>query len=145
MFCFVFTTRSSITQAVLKLNITKNSLEFLILLLQPPECWNSSCVPLGLANGFAGSMPHWQTLCPLRPLSSPNEHLQMVKEKLIFLMRQMKMVLLPFALIMFPAPLPSSLRPVIQEAHCCLRMRRTCSSTSGSWPSPWLLQRSAFL
>lgn len=56
MFCFVFTTRSSITQAVLKLNITKNSLEFLILLLQPPECWNSSCVPLGLANGFAGDV-----------------------------------------------------------------------------------------
>lgn len=98
-------------------------------------CWGRS----------PGSMPHWQTLCPLRPLSSPNEHLQMVKEKLIFLMRQMKMVLLPFALIMFPAPLPSSLCPVIQEAHCCLRMRRTCSSTSGSWPSPWLLQRSAFL
>lgn len=27
----------------------------------------------------------------------------------------------------------------------CLRMRRTCSSVSGSWPSPRLLQRSAFL
>lgn len=53
---FCFHDKSSITQAVLKLNITKNSLEFPILLLQPPECWNSSCVPLGLANGFAGDV-----------------------------------------------------------------------------------------
>lgn len=52
-----------------------------------------------------------------RPTGRPC--LKKQKEKLIFLTKRMKKILLPFALIMVPAPLPSSLCPRIQAALAC--------------------------